>query len=199
MGQKRRSQWRRDSSQFKTGIVGDDHFGPVHHMKDDAITRSDAARCHSPQGVRPPSQAVRKSTLLRERRAPRFLAAFVSGASKRLLESYSLDLPLLICRIQIRRAALPGDFSLGKTVAIVSERPHTWRKRGEARLRFRSAKSVYSRRTRAVAAILRQIPGWRPTKGFDEKVNHHAHLGAEVSTARVEGEDVDVGHVVSLQ
>src|SRR5258708_9048822 len=36
--------------------------------------------------------------------------------------------------IQIERAALPRDFSLGKMVAIVSGRTNTWPKPGEARL-----------------------------------------------------------------
>ena len=59
------------------------------------------------------------------------------GAVKHLLESFSLaGLPLLIGGTQIGRAALPRYFSLGKTVAIVGERPNTWRKRDEAR-RFR--------------------------------------------------------------
>jgi hypothetical protein len=29
---------------LKAGIIGDDHFGSVHHVKSNAITRSDAAR-----------------------------------------------------------------------------------------------------------------------------------------------------------
>jgi hypothetical protein len=33
--------------QLKAGIIGDDHFGPVHHVKGDAIARPDAARGHS--------------------------------------------------------------------------------------------------------------------------------------------------------
>jgi hypothetical protein len=51
----------------------------------------------------------------------------------------------------------------------------------------------------SVVAIFGQIPRWRPTKGVDEKVDHYPLLGAEVSSHRVNGEDVDVRHVVSLQ
>src|SRR6267378_802700 len=41
------SQWRRDRTQLEAGIVGDHHFGPVHHMNGDAITGPDAARRQS--------------------------------------------------------------------------------------------------------------------------------------------------------
>jgi hypothetical protein len=32
------------SPQLKAGIIGDDHFGPVHHVNGDAIPRPDAAQ-----------------------------------------------------------------------------------------------------------------------------------------------------------
>jgi hypothetical protein len=53
--------------------------------------------------------------------------------------------------------------------------------------------------TCSVAVIFGEIPGRDPTKSVDEKVDHHGHLGAEVSTDRVDGEDVNVSHAVSPQ
>jgi hypothetical protein len=74
-----------------------------------------------------------KSTRLRETRMPRFLDDSAPGASRRLSESFSLaGFPLLICRIQIGRAALPQDFSLGKPVSTVIGPTNIGRKQGEA-------------------------------------------------------------------
>ncbi len=43
----RGSEWRRNSSQAKTGIIGNNKFRPVHHVEHHAIASPDAAGRHS--------------------------------------------------------------------------------------------------------------------------------------------------------
>jgi len=98
----------------------------------------------------------------------------VHGAVKHLLESFSLaGLPLLIGGTQIGRAALPRYFSLGKTVAIVGERPNTWRKRDEAR-RFRLSSADF--RNGSNPALQQHCAGLAPGGSVVVGVALNAHL-----------------------
>jgi hypothetical protein len=99
-------------------------FWPVHHMKKDAITRSNRVRHQSARktlglGGKP---LVSPHLLVKNERC-----AFWAGKRLAHQRTYWSDFhlavfPLLNCRSQAGRATLPRDFSPGKTVAIVGKR-----------------------------------------------------------------------------